>query len=61
MLYQYIRLKDEDMFATELLRDRTHSEDAAAFYDSSMPTGTGHWRMQSDLKIIKDGAAAKKE
>ena len=54
MLYQYIRQKDEDMFAVELLKHRAKSEEAAAFYDPSMPAGAEHWRMQADLRVIRN-------
>ena len=56
MLYQYIRQKDVDMYAFELLKHRSRSEDGAAFYDPTMPPGAQHWRNQSDLKIIRDAA-----
>ena len=35
MMYQYIRLKDQDVFTTELLYSKSGSSDAKAFYDSS--------------------------
>jgi hypothetical protein len=54
LLYQYIRQKDEDLYAIELLKHRSHSDDSRAFYDPSMPVGAEHWRMQSDLKVIRD-------
>jgi hypothetical protein len=59
MLYQYIRAKDEDMFAVELLKDRSHLEDSSkSFYDANIPNNGGHWRMQADLKLIHDGVRA---
>ncbi len=58
MLYQYIRKKDDEYYAVELLKHRTHSADGAAFYDASLPDGAQHWRMQSDLKTIRDAAKA---
>ena len=54
LLYQFIRQKDEDLFALELLRHRAGSDEVAAFYDSAMPKGAEHWRMQADLKLIKE-------
>ena len=56
MLYQYIRKKDDEYFAIELLKHRTNSTDSAAFYDSSLPGDAKHWRMQADLKIIRTAA-----
>ena len=56
MLYQYIRKKDEEYFAIELLKHRTHSTDGAAFYDTSLPSGAEHWRMQADLRLITEAA-----
>ena len=58
MLYQYIRQKDQEYFAIELLRHRTRSADSAAFFDPSLPDGANHWRMQADLKTITDAATA---
>ena len=61
MLYQYIRHKDEDMYAIELLKHRSHSDDGRAFYDPSMPAGAAHWRMQDDLRIIREALKPKTE
>jgi hypothetical protein len=56
MLYQYIRKKDDEYYAIELLRHRSRSTDVGAFYDPTLPGGAKHWRMQADLKIIRDAA-----
>ena len=56
MLYQYLRQKDEDMYAVELLRFRSKTDDPKAWYDINMPRGTGHWELQNDLKVIYEKA-----
>ena len=53
MMYQYIRGKDEDMYATELLYYKSGSKDPKAFWDSSRLRGSGHWRMMQDLETIR--------
>ncbi len=64
MFYQYIRQKDADMYAVDLLKTRSRSSgmsqgilllnlDARAFYDPSKPAGSGHWRLQNDLELIR--------
>ena len=58
LLYQYIRAKDEDMYSVELLKHRSHGEDGKAYYDPSMPVGAEHWRMQSDLRVIRNALRA---
>merc|ERR1719327_852083 len=58
MMYQYIRLKDEDMYTTEVLYSKSGSKDAKAFYDMSRVGGSGHWRLQQDLETIRAGANA---
>ncbi|KAF4668619.1 hypothetical protein FOZ61_006085 [Perkinsus olseni] len=55
-LFHYIRQRDRDWYALELLRSRCKSEDCAAFYDWTMPGASGHWRMQNDLEIIRRAA-----
>ncbi|KAF4747406.1 hypothetical protein FOZ63_023852, partial [Perkinsus olseni] len=55
-LFHYIRQRDRDWYALELLRSRCKSEDSAAFYDWTMPGASGHWRMQNDLEIIRRAA-----
>ena len=52
LMYQYIRQKDRDMYAVELLRDKAGTSDPKIWYDMSMPMGTGHWELQRDLKCI---------
>eukprot|EP00746_Dinoflagellata_sp_MGD_P160338 gnl/MRDRNA2_/MRDRNA2_87032_c0_seq1.p1 gnl/MRDRNA2_/MRDRNA2_87032_c0~~gnl/MRDRNA2_/MRDRNA2_87032_c0_seq1.p1 ORF type:complete len:106 (+),score=23.49 gnl/MRDRNA2_/MRDRNA2_87032_c0_seq1:84-401(+) len=58
MLYQYIRQTDKDMFAVELLYYKSGSKDSKAFYDSSKPGISGHWRIQQDLETIRAAANA---
>merc|ERR1711971_1247792 len=58
MMYHYIRLKDEDMYITEVLYSKSGSKDAKAFYDMSRVGGSGHWRLQQDLETIRAGANA---
>merc|ERR1712046_59373 len=58
MMYQYIRLKDEDMYTTEVLYYKSGSKDAKAFYDTNRVGGSGHWRLQQDLGTIRAGANA---
>ncbi len=53
LLYQYIRQKDEDYFALELLRSRGQLTDATAVYDAKKPGSTGHWKIQDDLELIR--------
>eukprot|EP00933_Yihiella_yeosuensis_P063343 TRINITY_DN66458_c0_g1_i1.p1 TRINITY_DN66458_c0_g1~~TRINITY_DN66458_c0_g1_i1.p1 ORF type:complete len:106 (-),score=23.18 TRINITY_DN66458_c0_g1_i1:369-686(-) len=53
LMYQYIRAKDEDAYATEVLYYKSGSRDAKAFYDSSRVKGSGHWRLQQDLETIR--------
>mmetsp|Transcript_3495 Transcript_3495/g.4101 ORF Transcript_3495/g.4101 Transcript_3495/m.4101 type:complete len:106 (-) Transcript_3495:83-400(-) len=56
MMYQYIRMKDEDYYTTEVLYYKSGSKDHKAFYDSSRVGNSGHWRMQQDLEIIRAAA-----
>eukprot|EP00747_Dinoflagellata_sp_TGD_P163059 gnl/TRDRNA2_/TRDRNA2_181352_c0_seq1.p2 gnl/TRDRNA2_/TRDRNA2_181352_c0~~gnl/TRDRNA2_/TRDRNA2_181352_c0_seq1.p2 ORF type:complete len:104 (+),score=23.92 gnl/TRDRNA2_/TRDRNA2_181352_c0_seq1:121-432(+) len=58
MLYQYIRLKDEDAFITELLYYKSGSNDAKAFYDTSRIGVAGHWKIQEDMETIRAAANA---
>jgi hypothetical protein len=53
MLYQYIRQKDEDYFALELLRSRGEIKDASAVFDAKKPGSVGHWKIQDDLELIR--------
>ena len=53
MLYQYIRQKDEDYFALEILRSRGQIKDAKLVNDPSKPGNTGHWKIQDDLELIR--------
>jgi len=55
-LYQYMRAKDEDYYALELLHARSKSEDVKAFYDQSKPGLQGHWRIQDDMELIRKRA-----
>ena len=56
LLYQYIRQKDEDYFALELLRSRGEIKDGKSVYDASKPGSTGHWKIQDDLELIRASA-----
>ena len=56
MMYQYIRGVDEDMYTTEVLYHKSGSKDHKAFYDSSRPYGSGHWRTQADMEAIRAAA-----
>eukprot|EP00929_Paragymnodinium_shiwhaense_P112553 TRINITY_DN807_c0_g4_i1.p3 TRINITY_DN807_c0_g4~~TRINITY_DN807_c0_g4_i1.p3 ORF type:complete len:107 (-),score=31.19 TRINITY_DN807_c0_g4_i1:67-387(-) len=56
MMYQYIRLKDEDCYNTEVLYYKSGSKEHKAFYDSSRIGNSGHWRIQQDLETIRAGA-----
>merc|ERR1712187_228035 len=58
LMYQYIRLKDEDMYITEVLYAKSGSKDAKAFYDTTRSGGSGHWRLMQDLETIRAGANA---
>eukprot|EP00441_Pelagodinium_beii_P032321 CAMPEP_0197640758 /NCGR_PEP_ID=MMETSP1338-20131121/14935_1 /TAXON_ID=43686 ORGANISM="Pelagodinium beii, Strain RCC1491" /NCGR_SAMPLE_ID=MMETSP1338 /ASSEMBLY_ACC=CAM_ASM_000754 /LENGTH=105 /DNA_ID=CAMNT_0043213631 /DNA_START=126 /DNA_END=443 /DNA_ORIENTATION=+ len=58
LMYQYIRGKDEDMYALEVLYAKSGSRDAKAFYDASRLNGSGHWRLQQDLETIRAAANA---
>ena len=53
LMYQYIRQKDEDYFALELLRSRGEIKDAKAVSDASKPGSIGHWKIQDDLELIR--------
>eukprot|EP00928_Gymnodinium_smaydae_P077120 TRINITY_DN602_c0_g4_i2.p2 TRINITY_DN602_c0_g4~~TRINITY_DN602_c0_g4_i2.p2 ORF type:complete len:106 (-),score=26.49 TRINITY_DN602_c0_g4_i2:174-491(-) len=56
LMYQYIRGKDEDYYNTEVLYYKSGSKDVKAFFDSSRPAGSGHWRLQQDMETIRAGA-----
>jgi hypothetical protein len=53
LMYQYIRQKDEDYFALEILRSRGEIKDGKAVYDASKPGDIGHWKIQDDLELIR--------
>jgi hypothetical protein len=53
LLYQYIRQKDEDYFALEVLKARSEIKDSKAFNDVSKPGVIGHWKIQDDLELIR--------
>jgi hypothetical protein len=53
LLYQYIRQKDEDYFALEVLNARGQIQDPKTVYDASKPGQSGHWRLQDDLELIR--------
>ncbi|CAK0891176.1 unnamed protein product [Prorocentrum cordatum] len=56
LMYQYIRQTDEDCYATEVLYYKSGSKECKAFYDSSRPNGSGHWKMQADMELIRAAA-----
>uniref|UniRef100_A0A7S1PJP3 Uncharacterized protein n=1 Tax=Alexandrium catenella TaxID=2925 RepID=A0A7S1PJP3_ALECA len=56
VFYQYIRAKDEDCYATEVLYYKSGSRDHKAFYDTSRIGCSGHWRIQQDLETIRAAA-----
>jgi hypothetical protein len=58
MMYQYIRGKDEDMYAIEVLYHKSGSSEPKAFWDASRLKGSGHWRMMQDLETIRAAANA---
>ena len=53
LMYQYIRQKDEDYFALEVLRSRGEIKDPKAVLDVSKPGDIGHWKIQDDLELIR--------
>jgi hypothetical protein len=58
LLYQYIRQKDEDYFALEILRSRAEIKDAHAVNNPKLPGSIGHWKIQDDLELIRSAANA---
>ena len=58
LMYQYIRGKDEDMYAIEVLYHKSGSSEPKAFWDASRLKGSGHWRMMQDLEAIRAAANA---
>jgi len=56
MMYQYIRGKDEDMYAIEVLYHKSGSSEPKAFWDASRLRGSGHWRIMQDLETIRAAA-----
>lgn len=52
-MYQYIRQKDEDYFALEILRGRGMIKDTKTVFDASKPGSIGHWKIQDDLELIR--------
>merc|ERR1711865_990885 len=56
LMYHYIRGKDEDMYATEVLYYKSGATDAKAFYDKNRIGASAHWRVQQDMELIRQGA-----
>mmetsp|Transcript_145717 Transcript_145717/g.254258 ORF Transcript_145717/g.254258 Transcript_145717/m.254258 type:complete len:106 (-) Transcript_145717:100-417(-) len=56
LMYQYIRCKDEDMYIVEILYAKSGTKDHKAFYNTSMACGSGHWKLQNDLEVIRKEA-----
>lgn len=52
-LYNYIRQKDQDMYALELLSYRSKTKHPKEFYDKDMGRVHGHWRIRRDMEIIR--------
>lgn len=53
LFYQYIRQKDEDYFALEILNARAQIHDPKTVFDASKPGESGHWKIQDDLELIR--------
>mmetsp|Transcript_3522 Transcript_3522/g.4882 ORF Transcript_3522/g.4882 Transcript_3522/m.4882 type:complete len:105 (+) Transcript_3522:98-412(+) len=53
MMYQYIRAKDADYYATEVLYYKSGAKDVKAFNDPSRVGLSGHWRLQQDMETIR--------
>jgi len=58
LMYQYIRQKDDDYFALEILRSRAEIKDAKAVHNPNLPRSIGHWKIQDDLELIRSAANA---
>lgn len=56
MMYQYIRAKDEDMYALEVFYAKSGSKETAAFWDQSRIGISAHWRVQQDMETIRAAA-----
>merc|ERR1711941_191149 len=56
MMYQYIRQKDADLYATEVFYFKTGCKEPKAFNDSSRVGLSGHWRLQQDMETIRSVA-----
>ena len=61
MLYQYIRQKDEDYYALEILKHRGQIADPKAVNDASLPGSYGHWKIQDDLELIRSAVNDREE
>eukprot|EP00404_Azadinium_spinosum_P052159 CAMPEP_0180753784 /NCGR_PEP_ID=MMETSP1038_2-20121128/32853_1 /TAXON_ID=632150 /ORGANISM="Azadinium spinosum, Strain 3D9" /LENGTH=99 /DNA_ID=CAMNT_0022787665 /DNA_START=9 /DNA_END=304 /DNA_ORIENTATION=- len=53
MMYQYIRKKDEDYYATDLFYYMSGSTDTKSFYDNKRVGISGHWKLQQDMETIR--------
>ena len=58
--YQYIRGRDRDMYALELLAYRSRSETPTEFYQKELGPINGHWRMRRDMQVIHENVHGKK-
>merc|ERR1712187_140839 len=56
LMYHYIRLKDEDLYTTEVLYSKSGAKDYKAFFDSTRAGLSGHWRIQQDMETIRAAA-----
>lgn len=56
LTYQYIRQKDREYYALELLSSRLPSYESGQINDSKLPCESGHWRIQDDMRQIHEFA-----
>lgn len=58
-IYQYMRVKDQDAYALEILAQKS-GVSLDQWQDSSLPGIRGHWRIQKDLAVIHDAVNVEK-
>eukprot|EP00392_Amoebophrya_sp_AT5.2_P003199 g3204.t1 len=58
LLHQYIRGRDRDFYALELLAYKAKAENIKDFYDKTKGPVGGHWRMRKDMETIFKGASS---
>ncbi|CAD7956979.1 unnamed protein product [Amoebophrya sp. A25] len=59
LLHQYIRGRDRDFYALELLAYKAKAERISDYFDCKKGVVGGHWRMQKDMEIIFNGVNGK--